>query len=113
MRHLLLNFLTSLHDGRDFHQISQQMDHWFKLQCSRMLFYIKIVDNKTFHYVTLTFEISISIDNKGNKYSIDNGLYQLLNFIKQQYTNLKSSIFDADVIIAIKTSIFGTMTTHA
>ena len=70
------------------------------------------MDNKTFRCVTLTFEISIFIDNKGNKYSIDNGLNQLLIFIKQQYTNLKSSIFGADVIIAIKTSIFGTMNAH-
>ena len=60
----------------------------------------------------MTFEISIFIDNKGNKYSIDNGLYQLLIFIKQQYTNLKYSIFNADVIIAINTSIFGTKNTH-
>ena len=70
------------------------------------------MDNKTFRYVTLTFEISIFIDNKGNKYSIDNGLNNLLILIKQQYTNLKSSIFDADVIFAIKTSIFVTMNTH-
>ena len=85
-------FLTSLHVGRDFHRISQQMDHWLKFLCSRMFFYIKIVDNKTIRYVTLTFEISIFIDNKGNKYSIDYGLYQLLIFRKQQTTANKFKI---------------------
>ena len=70
------------------------------------------MDNKTFRYVTLTSEISIFIDNKGNKYSIDNGLYHLLFLVKQQYTNLKRSTFDADVKFAIKRSIFGTMNTH-
>ena len=70
------------------------------------------MDNKTFRYVTLTFEISIFIDNNGKKYSIDNGLYNLLILIKQHFINLKSPIFDADVIFVIKRSIFGTMNTH-
>ena len=80
--------------------------------CAVGCFLHKKVDNKTFRYVILTFEISIFIDNKGNKYSIDNGLYQLFIYIKQQYTHLKSSFFDSDVIIASKTSIYGTMNTH-
>ena len=32
--------------------------------------------------------------------------------MKQQFTNIKSSTFDADVIFLIKTSIFGTMVTR-
>ena len=43
---------------------------------------------------------------------IDNGLYHSLFLMKEQFTNSKSYIFDADVILAIKTSIFGTMNTH-
>ena len=52
------------------------------------------------------------IDRKGDEKSFDIGLYHSPVIMKQLYTKFTTSIFFADVIIAIKTSILGTMITH-
>ena len=66
------------------------------------------------HLDGLNYRLSkFFIGRKGDEKSFDIGLYHSPVIMKQQlYTKSKTSIFFADVIFAIKTSILGTMITH-